>query len=306
MSAAQKIKEKAHELGFELAGIAPAFPVPDFDFFRWWLDRGYAASMSYLQRGAERRGDPSKILPGVRSVVCCGLNYFAEAPGDLVARYAQGKDYHEVVLEKLRTLEDFMRNGIEGGAQTKSYVDTGAILERSYAARAGLGWIGKNTMLINNGVGSFFFIGEILTTLAFDEAEYDRPGIDQCGTCTKCLDACPTGALIEPGVLDANTCVSYLTIEHRGDFTEEQSKRVGGHFYGCDVCQDVCPYNDRIPVTPLPEFRPRPEFKSRLETAAWEMTESGFLKMIEESAMDRISFAQWSRNLRAAGSRGKP
>lgn len=292
MTLAQKIKEKGHELGFELVGFAPAHPAPDSDYFRWWLDQGYAATMIYLNRQAERRGDLEKVLPGVKSVICCGLNYFTGAPGDRIARYAHGEDYHRIVGDRLRTWEEFIR-AIDPEARTKSYVDTGPVLERSYAARAGLGWIGKNTMLLNEGLGSFFFLGEILTTIAFDETEYGRPALDQCGTCTKCLDACPTGALPEPGVLDANKCVSYLTIEYRGEFSPEQEAMIGGHVYGCDICQEVCPYNDRIPATPLKEFQPRPGLGDFED----------FVRLIEGSAMDRISFAQWVRNLRTVQKR---
>ncbi len=301
MSVAQKIKEKGHELGFELVGIAPAHPVPDFDFFRWWLDRGFAGTMTYLHRQAERRGDPEKVLPGARSVVCCGLNYHTGAPGDRIARYAHGEDYHRVIGDKLKALEEFIVSSVDPEAKTRSYVDTGPVLERSYAARAGLGWIGKNTMMINDGLGSYFFLGEILTTIGFEPSEYGRPALDQCGTCTKCLDACPTQALVEPGVLNATQCVSYLTIEYREDFTPEQARMVDGHLYGCDICQEVCPYNDRIPETPLKEFRIREEAKGFMEEIAGEGDEAAFLKTIEGSAMGRIRYGQWARNLRAQG-----
>jgi epoxyqueuosine reductase len=294
MSRVQKIKEKAHELGFELVGVAPVAPVPDFDFFRWWLDRGYASTMSYLHRQAERRGDPEKVLPGARSMICVGMNYFTGEAGDKIARYAHGEDYHRVIGEKLKLLEEFIVSA-DPAAKTKSYVDTGPVLERSYAARAGLGWIGKNTMLLNDGLGSYFFLGEILTTLEFEEEEYGRPALDQCGTCTKCLDACPTGAFPEPGVLDANKCVSYLTIEHKKNFTPEQAAMIGGHVYGCDVCQEVCPYNDRIPTTPLKEFQPREAVRDFFRGSP-KISEEEFSEFIAGSAMDRISFKQWRRN----------
>lgn len=291
ISKAEQIRGKARELGFELVGIAPAIPAPDFDFFRWWLDRGYAGTMDYLRRGIEKRSDPQKILPGVKSVICCGLNYYSgnKSPRGGISNYAWGDDYHEVVGEKLKRLEEFIKGEVDPEALTKSYVDTGPMLERSYAARAGLGWIGKNTMLINNGVGSFVFLGEILTTIEFDKDEYDRPGLDQCGSCTKCLEACPTDALVEPGVLDSNRCISYLTIEYRGDFSPEQEKMVAGHLYGCDICQEVCPYNERISVTPLREFQPRRDLLS-----------GPFSKIIDKSAMSRIKFQQWRRNVKAA------
>jgi epoxyqueuosine reductase len=297
MTKGQKIKEKARELDFELVGIAPAHPAPDFDFFRQWLDRGYGATMTYLNRQAERRGDPEKVLPGVKSVICLGLNYFTGAPGDRIARYAHGGDYHRIVGKKLKALEEFLVSSVDPSSKTKSYVDTGPVLERSYAARAGLGWIGKNTMLLNDGLGSYFFLGEILTTLEFAEEDYGRPALDQCGTCTRCLDACPTEAFPEPGVLDANKCISYLTIEYKKEFTPEQEAMVKGHLYGCDVCQEVCPYNDRIPEMPLREFRPREAVQEILRGKAVGSDEGDFLRLIAGSAMGRISFQQWKRNL---------
>lgn len=293
-----KIRDKAQSLGFELVGAAPAKPVPDLDLFRQWLAKGYGATMTYLNRQAERRGDPEKILPGVQTVICVGLNYFTGAPGDLIARYAHGEDYHRVIGEKLRELETFLAE-IAPEAKTKSYVDTGPVLERSYAARAGLGWIGKNTMLINEGLGSYFFLGEILTTLELDAEDYGVPALDQCGTCSKCLDACPTHAFPEAGVLDANKCVSYLTIEYKKEFTPEQESMVGGHLYGCDVCQEVCPYNDRIPATPMRELQPRGAVKAMLAGGEPLTAEDSFSALIDESAMARIGRAQWLRNVHA-------
>ncbi|HSA60431.1 MAG TPA: tRNA epoxyqueuosine(34) reductase QueG [bacterium] len=296
MRNAEKIKEKAHELGFELVGISPAHPAPDFDFFRWWLDKGFGATMTYLNRQAERRGDPEKVLPGVKSVICVALNYHTGAAGGRIASYAHGEDYHRVIGEKLRTLEAFIVATVDPSAKTKSYIDTGPVLERSYAARAGLGWIGKNTMLLNDGLGSYVFLGEILTTLAFGEEDYGRPALDQCGTCTKCLDACPTQAFPEPGVLDANRCISYLTIEYKKDFTPEQAQMAAGHLYGCDVCQAVCPYNDRIPSSPLKEFWTREVIRVFLRDETKRLDEADFFRLIAGSAMDRISFKQWKRN----------
>lgn len=288
---ASRIKAKAKELGFELVGIAPAQPVPDYDFFRWWLDQGFAGTMDYLRRNAVRRGDPERVLPGVRSVVCCGINYYHDGSGTPISRYAQGRDYHAVLVGKLKDLEKFIRREIDPNAATKSYVDTGPVLERSYAAQAGLGWIGKNTCLVNNGIGSFCFLGEVLTTL---KVEYDRPALDQCGSCTKCLEACPTGALPEPYLLDARRCLSYLTIEYRGPFTDKEKERIGPHLFGCDICQEVCPYNDRISISPLPEFQ-------GAEVPCENTTKEEFHELTKGSAMERISFAQWRRNLNGCG-----
>jgi len=293
-----QIRDKAQSLGFELVGAAPAKPVPDLDLFRQWLAKGYGATMTYLNRQAERRGDPDKVLSGVKSLICVGLNYFTGAPGNRIARYAHGDDYHRVIGEKLRELETFLAE-IAPEAKSKSYVDTGPVLERSYAARAGLGWIGKNTMLINEGLGSYFFLGEILTTLELDAEDYGIPALDQCGTCSKCLDACPTGAFPEVGVLDANKCVSYLTIEYKKEFTPEQERMVAGHLYGCDVCQEVCPYNDRIPPTPLKSFFPRAEVAGLLQGGVVPEDEAFHRRLIENSAMSRITQAQWARNVAA-------
>jgi len=282
-----KIKQKALSLGFELVGIAPANPSPDFDFFRWWLDQGYAGTMSYLQRGAERRGNPEKILPGVQSIICCGLNYNTNQKKSTerskdeawISSYAWGEDYHEIIGGKLKELAKFIGEG-----NCKAYTDTGAILERSYAAQAGLGWIGKNSCLINNGLGSFFFLGEVLTTL---KLEYDQPTFDQCGSCTKCLDACPTDALVKPGVLDSRKCLSYLTIEYRGEIDPALANKFDGHVAGCDICQEVCPFNETIPASQEKSFYPRKGLVAPKKEAL-----NG-----SKSPVPRIKQKQWERNL---------
>ncbi|MBI2981491.1 MAG: tRNA epoxyqueuosine(34) reductase QueG, partial [Deltaproteobacteria bacterium] len=223
-----------------------------------------------------------------------------------ISSYAWGEDYHRIIGEKLTELSEFIKREIDPDAMTKNHVDTGPILERSYAARAGLGWIGKNSCLINNGVGSFFFLGEILTTVALDD---DQPAFDQCGSCTKCLDACPTGALPEPGVLDAPKCISYLTIEHKGGFTDEQKKMVGDHLYGCDICQEVCPYNDRIQASSDKAFYPRELFRSPDWERLEKINEGEFKAIRKGSPMERIRWDQWRRHLEAcrlpAGKAGK-
>lgn len=302
MDHSARIKTKAKELGFDLVGIAPAYPVPDFDFFRWWLDQGYAGTMDYLKRGMEKRGDPGKILPEVKSIICCGINYFTENPGVPISRYAQGEDYHRLIGARLVDLEKFIQ-AIEPTASTKSYVDTGAILERSYAARAGLGWVGKNSCLLNNGYGSYLFLGEILTSLSL---ETDQPVLDQCGSCTRCLEACPTGALPEPYVLDATRCISYLTIEKKGEFSAEEALLIGDHLYGCDLCQEVCPYNERIQTTSEPGFYPRPGPVAPTIQKLEKISEEDFRKMTEGSAMSRVKFKQWRRNLTAVKKNTQP
>ncbi len=204
--------------------------------------------MSYLERGRLKRVDPDRVLPGARSVVACALSYY-QGPSaigpDGVARYAWGDDYHAVMESRLGALADTIAR-LAPGSTARAYVDTGPVLERDLAARAGLGWIGKNTMLLHPGLGSFFFIGTILTTA---ELEPDAPLADRCGTCTRCLDACPTDAFVGPYVLDARRCIAYLTIEHRGPIAAELRPGVGTWVFGCDVCQDVCPWNRRAAVT---------------------------------------------------------
>ena len=245
---AAEVKDAARRIGFDLVAVGPAGPPDHAAAFEEWLDAGHAGTMSYLERGRWKRVDPDRVLPGARSVVACALSYY-QGPSaigpDGVARYAWGDDYHAVMASRLRTLGDTIAR-LAPGSTARAYVDTGPLLERDLAARAGLGWIGKNTMLLHPELGSFFFIGTILTTA---ELEPDAPLADRCGTCTRCLDACPTDAFVGPYVLDARRCIAYLTIEHRGPIAAELRPGVGTWVFGCDVCQDVCPWNRRAAVT---------------------------------------------------------
>jgi epoxyqueuosine reductase len=253
---ALRVKERGRELGFGRVAVGPATPPDHAAAFEAWLDAGHAGSMGYLERGRDKRVDPGGVLPGARSVVACALGYFqgAEASGPAgVARYAWGDDYHAVMEPRLRALADTIA-GLVPGSVSRTYVDTGPLLERDLAARAGLGWIGKNTMLLHPELGSFFFVGTVLTTA---EIETDGALPDRCGTCTRCLDACPTGAFVGPYVLDARRCIAYLTIEHRGAISDGLRPGVGEWVFGCDVCQDVCPWNRHPPVAIEPAFQPR-------------------------------------------------
>jgi len=242
------VKALALELGFDLVSTGPATPPEHGPALRRWLEAGHAGTMGYLERRVEERLDPARVLPGARSVLCVALNYYqGEAPDPSwrpVARYAWGRDYHDVIGPRLERLAAHLAE--TAGARSRGYVDTGPVLERDLAARAGLGWIGKNTMLLHPGFGSWFFIGVLLTTA---ELTHDEPLADRCGTCRACLDACPTGAFAAPYVLDARRCVSYLTIEHRGDIAAEAHAGMAGWQFGCDICQDVCPWNRKAPVT---------------------------------------------------------
>jgi epoxyqueuosine reductase len=259
-----RLKAQARELGFELAGIARATEADAFGRYREWLDRGYGGEMEYLYRNAEPRRHPASILGEVRSVLMLGMTYRGDGssyslspakPGEegnrgRVAKYAQAPDYHEYVWEKLNALAAWL-DGEVPGARSHGVTDTAPLLERDFARRAGLGWIGKNTMLLNKEHGSFLLLAALLTTLDLNpDPAYEG---SHCGTCTACLDACPTDAFPEPGVLDARQCISYLTIELKTSIPEELRPAVGDWLFGCDVCQDVCPWNHRPnPVPGLP------------------------------------------------------
>ncbi|HKW91158.1 MAG TPA: tRNA epoxyqueuosine(34) reductase QueG [Methylomirabilota bacterium] len=261
------VKALALELGFDLVAIGPADPPEHAEAFRDWIEAGHAGTMGYLERRLEERLDPRRVLPGARSVVCVALNYFQGEPTDPswrpVARYAWGRDYHDVIGPRLDRLAAHLEEA--AAARSRGYVDTGPVLERDLAARAGLGWIGKNTMLLNPGLGSWFFIGLLLTTA---ELSHDRPLEDRCGSCRACLDACPTGAFVAPYVLDARRCVSYLSIEHRGEIDPARRPGMAGWQFGCDVCQDVCPWNRKAPVARTAEFQPREPYPAATDIAA--------------------------------------
>ena len=242
-----QIRAQAYGLGFDLVGITTLGPATTAAQFDAWLARGHAGEMAYLERGAEKRRDSRLPVAGARSAVVVGLDYGGREPSGPVARYARGDDYHDVMDARLRELHARVNRLVDREVPGKPYVDTGPVLERDLARRAGLGWFGKNTMLINPRIGSFFFLGALLLDL---DLRPDAPFEDErCGTCTRCLDACPTGALVATGELDARRCISYLTIELRGAIPEELREPIGELLYGCDICQDVCPWNVRFAQT---------------------------------------------------------
>jgi epoxyqueuosine reductase len=264
------IAERARVLGFNLCGISPAEKFPELAEAEDRLAKGYAGEMRYLSD--PRRTDPQLALRGVRSVIVCALNYntphpnSTDAAGDSggespgwISRYAWGADYHDVLGAKLNELLSALNERFTEPFQARAYADTGPLQERIFARRAGLGWIGKNTLLLNQTLGSWFFLGAILTTLDLHPsvAPAESPPPDLCGSCTRCIDACPTDALVEPYVMDARRCISYLTIELRGSIPEGLREPLGHHVFGCDICQDVCPWNRRAPLTQAPEFQPR-------------------------------------------------
>ncbi len=297
----RKLKEKARGLGFELSGATPAVPLPHYSNFLNWLSKGYAGEMDYLERRKEERGDPQKILAGAKSLFCVGLSYnpspehYPLLEKNPVSCYAWGRDYHEVLLEKLQILADYLRLELAPGARVKSYVDTGPIFEKDYAAAAGLGWIGKNTLLLNKKFGSFLFLGEIITDT---ELAYDEPVDNLCKTCTACMDACPVGALEEAGVLNATKCISYLTLEHRSDLPKDTN--LHGYLAGCDLCQTVCPYNVNSPQGLEPAFQPRSEILNLSADSTASMSPTEFKQFTQKSALERIKYPMWQRNIKSS------
>jgi epoxyqueuosine reductase len=238
------IKAQSYGLGFDLVGIAPLGRAETAAAFDEWLARGYDGEMSYLARNAEKRRDSRLPVGGATTAIVVAMNYGGKEPSGPVARYARGDDYHDVMLDRLTQLHRWIEQQVGRPVIGKPYVDTGPLLERDLARRAGLGWFGKNTMLINPRLGSFFFLGSLLVDL---ELKADTEFVtDHCGTCRRCLDACPTGALVEPRVLDATRCISYLTIELKGAIPVELRPQVGELIYGCDICQDVCPWSQKF------------------------------------------------------------
>jgi epoxyqueuosine reductase len=242
--AVELLKAQAYGLGFDLVGITTLGPMDTAEHFDAWIERGYAGEMNYLPRGREKRRDSMAPFSGVTTAIVVGMSYGGREPSGPIARYARGDDYHDVIIARLEALHRWLETEAGCPIRGKPYVDTGPILERDLARRAGLGWFGKNANLINPRIGSFFFIGALLVDL---DLPADTPfDADRCGSCTRCLDACPTDAFVEPRVLDARKCISYMTIEAKGAIPTDYRERMGGLIYGCDVCQDVCPWNVRF------------------------------------------------------------
>jgi epoxyqueuosine reductase len=309
----EAIKQRALDVGFDRCGVAPASDFPELQFLREWLDRGYAGEMKYLERVADRRLDVRHVLPSARSVIVAAMVYNTDRPystevtGETtadVSRYAWGDDYHEVMGGRLQALVDWMHGECGEPFDARWYVDTGPVQERVYAQYAGLGWIGKNTCLINPELGSWLFLSEIIVSLAL---EPDEAGWDQCGTCTLCLEACPTGALVAPRVLDATQCISYLTIELKGALPERVRDAIGTHVYGCDICQEVCPWNLRPAVSGRAEWVPRAPFDRPRLVELWRASDERLRPALRGSAMSRAKLTGLRRNLATAiGNSGHP
>ena len=296
------IKERARELGFDLCGIAPAHDFPELHFLPEWLARGYAGEMEYMSKSAERRADIRNFLPSAKTVIVTGTIYNTEASATgvtrasdsvRVARYARGEDYHVVLAERLHALLDWMKAQQPEPFDAELFVDKHHVQERVYAQYAGLGWIGKNTCVINREQGSYFFLAGLATSL---ELEPDAPGFDQCGACTLCIDACPTGAIVDAHVLDATKCISYLTIEVHGSMPEAQRPLIGNHAYGCDICQDVCPWNLAAPTSDDPAWH-APQRDGLSAADLWQRSDLDLHSLIKGSAMTYVPLSRLRRNL---------
>jgi epoxyqueuosine reductase len=295
LACAEAVKARARELGFDAVAIGPA-TAPDHaaDYDRW-LEAGHAGTMSYLARGRDDRVDPARLLPGARSVVAVALSYNpgADDPPEWagVARYARGRDYHDVMRPRLHDLATMIDTLGTATHRSRVAVDTSAVLERDLAARAGLGWIGKNTNLMSEALGSYVFIGIVLTTA---DLAVDAPVAERCGTCTACLDACPTAAFVGPYVLDARRCVSYLTIEHRGAIDDALWRPTGEWLFGCDMCQQVCPWNRKAQPSRERTFRPARDADTAETLLA--LDEVAFRERFRGSAMKRAKLGGLRRN----------
>jgi epoxyqueuosine reductase len=300
------IKVHARTLGFDACGVAPAADHPELKFYREWLERGYAGDMAYLHRTAERRADVRNVLPSARTVIVTATVYHTERPYSTecadparaqIARYAWGDDYHDVIGARLESLLAWMRDSSAAPFDARAYVDTGPVQERVYAQHAGVGWVGKNSCVINPELGSWVFLGAIICSLAL---EVDAPSLDQCGTCRLCLDACPTQAIVAPGVIDSTRCISYLTIEQRGAIPDEHRAGVGSHVYGCDVCQEVCPWNAVAPRSDDPAWQPRPAWDRVDLLTLSQRSDEELTAAMRGSAMKRTKVQGLRRNIAVA------
>ena len=291
----EAVIEQARVLSFDLCGIARAERHPKLAKLAEWIAAGHAGEMHDLAKSLDQRSDPARVLPTVKSIISLAVVYNVEAPpAGAVSRYAWGDDYHDVVRARLRPFVHWLAEAAGDGFEAFSCVDTGPIQERVFAEQAGLGWIGKNTCLINPQLGSWLFLAQVLVNT---ELEPDVPAIDQCGTCTRCLEACPTGAIVRPYEVDATRCLSYLTIETRGEIADEWRSALGERVYGCDICQDVCPWNRRAATTADEAWQPRDALKAprlidlcRLDDQAWR-------RLIYGSALRRAGLRRIRRSL---------
>lgn len=295
-----RIKKIAHELGFMFCGISKAeFLAKEAPLLEQWLNKGLHGTMSYMENHFDKRLDPTKLVPGAKSVISLGYNYYpqkdlAKEEGIKIAKYAYGQDYHYVVKDKLKQFMLLIAEQI-GDVDGRAFVDSAPVMERQWAAKSGLGWIGKNSLLLNKQNGSFFFLAELILDL---ELEPDGPVKDYCGTCTACIDACPTDAITEPYVVDASKCISYFTIELKEQIPNEVKGKFENWVFGCDICQDVCPWNRFSKPNTEPAFQPNEKLVSMTDNDWQEITEEVFREVFRKSAVKRTKFEGLKRNIK--------
>jgi len=293
------IKTEARKLGFQDCGIAPAgFLDKDAAHLTGWLNYNMHAGMNYMKGHFDKRTDPVKLVPGARSVISVILNYYPpEVKNDKnslqISKYAYGIDYHKVIKKKLKKLLEIIR-GFDETVTGRFFVDSAPVLERAWAARSGLGWIGKNSNLVNRKYGSFIFIGELIIDL---DLEYDNPAKDYCANCTKCIDACPTNAIVADRVIDANRCISYQTVENKGEIDNSLKGKMGNWVFGCDICQDICPWNKGIKPTGEPDFMPRKEMLEMTWDDWNKLDEKKYYELFSGTAVKRAGFSGLKRNI---------
>ena len=296
------VKSLAKEIGFDACGIAPAtFLEKDALHLEAWLSAKYHADMKWMENHFEKRTNPAILVEGAKSVIVVLLNYFPQnypfkTSKYKISRYALGIDYHKVIKEKLTIFFNRINEEIipiEG----RCFVDSAPVLERALAREAGLGWMGKNSLLLSKNLGSYFFIGELIVNAEF---EYDVPTLNQCGTCTKCIDSCPTQAIVSPGVVDSNRCLSYHTIENRNEIPSYIGESMNGRVFGCDICQEVCPWNGKSKANNIPEFAPSTELLNMNDELFEEIDENKFETLFAKTAVKRTKFSGFVRNIRAA------
>lgn len=296
----QLIKDEAKKLGFMFCGISRAgFLEEEAPRLENWLRKGYHGEMQYMENHFDKRLDPTKLVDGARSVISLALNYYPGAArqkpsAPKISKYAYGTDYHFVIKDKLRSLLEIIREKI-GDVDGRAFVDSAPVLDKAWARRAGLGWVGKNSNLINKNAGSFFFLAELIVDL---ELAYDvAPTRDHCGTCTRCIDACPTDAIVGPNIVDGSRCISYLTIELKNEIPQEFKGKMDNWMFGCDVCQDVCPWNKFSVIHSEPAFTPVSELMDFSKEDWQEMTEETFRRVFKNSPVKRTKFAGLKRNV---------
>ncbi|CAG68863.1 conserved hypothetical protein; putative ferredoxin [Acinetobacter baylyi ADP1] len=299
----QWIKEQALSLGFSDCVIAKPDAQDQMPRFQEYLKRGYHADMHYLEENLDKRANPKLLVPGTQSIICVRMNYLVESPkpryipeqpnSAIIARYARGRDYHKVMRGRLKTLASKIREKV-GEFESRPFADSAPIFEKSLAESAGMGWTGKHTLLIHKKSGSFFVLGELFTSL---ELPFDQPATAHCGSCSACIDICPTQAIVEPYMLDARKCIAYLTIEYKGIIPEELREGIGNRIFGCDDCQLICPWNSFAKIATIPDFNPRHGLDNISLLEIWRWDEATFLANTEGSPIRRTGFQSFKRNI---------